>query len=70
MASRPSISDKTIEKVEDWIDANPEKGITENNKAIEYLVDKAIEYEENSEQVNEEAVRKIVEDELNKKLDN
>lgn len=47
MASRPSISDKTIERVEKWIEENPEKGITETNKAIEYLVDQALSHRDN-----------------------
>lgn len=70
MASRPSISDETIKKVEKWIDANPEKGITEINKAIEYLVDQAITDKQESEDVNEKAVRQIVNDVLDEKLDN
>jgi len=70
MASRPSISDETIEKVQKWIDANPEKGITEINRAIEYLVDQAINDDKESDNVNEKAVRQIVNDVLDEKLDN
>jgi len=39
---RHRISEDTIEKIDDWMENHPEKGITEYNKAIEYLVDKGI----------------------------
>lgn len=46
MSSRPKISDETIEKIDDWIENHPEKGINARNKAIEYLVDKGIKADE------------------------
>jgi len=46
MVSRPSISDATVEKIEEWIENNPEKGIKSLGAAIEHLVDKGIKADE------------------------
>lgn len=43
---RPQISDKTVDRLEDWMEENPEKGITSVKGAIEYLVDKGIKADE------------------------
>jgi hypothetical protein len=64
MSSRPKISDKTIEKVQNWIDDNPSKGITATNKAIEYLVEKGLEKEDGLTDKQREAVEKIIEENL------
>jgi len=62
MASRPKISDKTVEKIENFIKENPEKGISQVNKAIEYLVDKGIKYEDKNELKQE--IKKEIKKEL------
>lgn len=67
MASRPKISDQTIEKVEKWIDANPEKGITATNKAIEYLIDQQLKEKEHQKEMTREAVEKLIEKKLEEK---
>jgi hypothetical protein len=46
MTARPPISDKTAEKIKEWMKNNPEKGISSLGKAIEYLVDKGIRADE------------------------
>lgn len=79
--ARPKISDDIMEKVEEWIEDNPGNGIDYKNKAVEYLVSKGIEAEERKNISNddveysaddvdpetEEAIRKIVQEELEDK---
>jgi len=60
MVSRPPISDKTVEKIEQWIEDHPEKGITSVSGAVEYLVDKGLKFEEQSlteEEIDERLTR-------------
>lgn len=47
------------------MEENPEEGITEINKAIEYLVDKGLEFEnEGLSETQKKAVEEILEDKL------
>ena len=45
MSSRPKISDETMQKVEEFRETFSDRSFSGANKAIEYLVEKGIEYE-------------------------
>ena len=67
---RPEISEKTEDKIRDWMDEHPEKGITNVGAAIDFLIPKGIEKDSEKLDYNmdEEAVREIVKEELDKEI--
>jgi metal-responsive CopG/Arc/MetJ family transcriptional regulator len=66
MVSRPKISDELAEKIDEWIENNPEKGIKDRSAAVEYLVPKGIEAEKQSP-TKQEIEQRL--QELEKKID-
>jgi hypothetical protein len=66
MVSRPKISDDLAEKIDEWIEENPEKGIKDRSAAVEYLVPKGMKAEKESPSKQEITERL---EELEKKID-
>jgi hypothetical protein len=65
MAYQPKLSEDIESRVEEWMENNPHKDISEKNKAIEHLLKKALGQKIDNE--TEEAIREIVREELEEK---
>lgn len=66
---RPEISNSTKEKIEEWIENNPETGIKDVGPAIDYLIPKGIEkHKEESKQYDREKLKQELLDEIREEL--
>jgi len=66
---RPEISYSTKEKIEEWIENNPETGIKNVGPAIDHLIPKAIQkHKEESKKYDRENLKQELLDEIREEL--